>query len=125
HTIVLDTTAPDLSAAELKMDTVTADNVVNATEAQQGQVTLTGTLTGVPADVTATSVIVTVNGANYTATVNGTTWSVMVAGSALVSDVDHKVDVKATLSDAAGNSATLQTSQSYTLDLQGPTTPDV
>ncbi|WP_284336576.1 Ig-like domain-containing protein [Comamonas sp. NoAH] len=111
---MLDTTAPDLSAAELKMDSVTADNVVNATELQ-GSVTLTGTLTGVPSDVTATKVIVALNGKDYEAIVTGTTWSVVVEGQALGADSDHKVDVKATLSDAAGNSSTLLTSQSYTV----------
>ncbi|WP_332606421.1 Ig-like domain-containing protein, partial [Acinetobacter sp. ESBL14] len=65
----VDTTAPDVSGTTLNVDPVTADNVINAAESA-GNVTLTGTLTGVPADAATTVVTVVVNGVTYTATVN-------------------------------------------------------
>ncbi|MBF5003946.1 BapA prefix-like domain-containing protein [Diaphorobacter sp. NR2-3-3-1] len=112
----LDTTAPDMSAVTLTVNPVTADNVVNAAEAQSAAVTLTGTLVGVPADVTATSVQVSLNGATYEATVTGTTWSVSVPGAALAADADKTLQVTATMADAAGNEGVKTAAQTYTVD---------
>ncbi|WP_336944597.1 hypothetical protein, partial [Acinetobacter modestus] len=68
----------------------TADNVINSTEAGAATVTLTGVLTGIPADASSTVVTVTVNGNDYTATVDTVagTWSVDVSGSDLANDND-------------------------------------
>ncbi|ENP7798489.1 hypothetical protein ACEF84_000223, partial [Acinetobacter baumannii] len=83
-TVTLDVTPPDITTTVLAIDPVTADNILDATEAG-GTVTLTGTLTNVPADATTTGVVVTINGNDYTATVDAIagTWTVNVAGNDL------------------------------------------
>ncbi|USA45791.1 hypothetical protein NDN11_13885 [Acinetobacter sp. C26M] len=47
HSYVIDVTAPNPAGAVLNVNAVTADNVLNAAESG-GNVTLTGTLTGIP-----------------------------------------------------------------------------
>ncbi|EXD13997.1 BapA/Bap/LapF family large adhesin, partial [Acinetobacter baumannii] len=115
-TVTLDVTPPDITTTVLAIDPVTADNILDATEAG-GTVTLTGKLTNVPADATTTGVVVTINGNDYTATVDAIagTWTVNVAGNDLALDPDLTVDAKATFTDLAGNSSTLQDTQTYTL----------
>ncbi|WP_373878402.1 beta strand repeat-containing protein, partial [Acinetobacter calcoaceticus] len=115
-TVTLDVTPPDITTTVLAIDPVTADNILDATEAG-GTVTLTGTLTNIPTDAATTGVVVTVNGVNYVATVDAAagTWTVDVAGSGLAADTDLTVDATATFTDLAGNSSTLQDTQTYTL----------
>ncbi|MDO7362971.1 type I secretion C-terminal target domain-containing protein, partial [Acinetobacter geminorum] len=115
-TVTLDVTPPDITTTVLAIDPVTADNILDATEAG-GSVTLTGTLTNIPADAVTTGVVVTVNGVDYTATVDAVagTWTVDVAGSGLAADSDLTVDATATFTDLAGNTSTLQDTQTYTL----------
>ncbi|MGJ8756959.1 Ig-like domain-containing protein, partial [Acinetobacter sp. HC8-3S] len=80
------------------IDDITADNVLNEAESLSSNVTLTGVLTGIPADATSTVVTVSVNGMDYTATVDTVagTWSVDVAGSDLLNDPDLTVDANVT-----------------------------
>ncbi|OTM93525.1 flagellar protein [Acinetobacter pittii] len=115
-TVTLDVTPPDITTTVLAIDPVTADNILDATEAG-GSVTLTGTLTNIPTDAVTTGVVVTVNGVDYTATVDAVagTWTVDVAGSGLAADSDLTVDATATFTDLAGNASTLQDTQTYTL----------
>ncbi|WP_258577766.1 BapA/Bap/LapF family large adhesin [Acinetobacter baumannii] len=115
-TVTLDVTPPDITTTVLAIDPVTADNILDATEAG-GSVTLTGTLTNIPTDAVTTGVVVTVNGIDYTATVDAVagTWTVDVAGSGLAADSDLTVDATATFTDLAGNASTLQDTQTYTL----------
>ncbi|MBJ9935356.1 type I secretion C-terminal target domain-containing protein [Acinetobacter pittii] len=115
-TVTLDVTPPDITTTVLAIDPVTADNILDATEAG-GSVTLTGTLTNIPVDAVTTGVVVTVNGVDYTATVDAVagTWTVDVAGSGLAADSDLTVDATATFTDLAGNTSTLQDTQTYTL----------
>ncbi len=115
-TVTLDVTPPDITTTVLAIDPVTADNILDATEAG-GSVTLTGTLTNIPTDAVTTGVVVTVNGVDYTATVDAVagTWTVDVAGSGLAADSDLTVDATATFTDLAGNTSTLQDTQTYTL----------
>ena len=115
-TVTLDVTPPDITTTVLAIDPVTADNILDATEAG-GSVTLTGTLTNIPTDALTTGVVVTVNGVDYTATVDAVagTWTVDVAGSGLAADSDLTVDATATFTDLAGNASTLQDTQTYTL----------
>ncbi|ENW82251.1 hypothetical protein F909_01256, partial [Acinetobacter sp. ANC 3929] len=103
------------------MDAVTADNVINATEGA-GNVTVTGTLTGIPADAATTVVTLLINGVTYTAIVNTAagTWSAVVAGSDLLADGDKTIEAKATFTDAAGNSSNVTDTQVYTVDLTPP-----
>ncbi|MDO3659237.1 Ig-like domain-containing protein, partial [Acinetobacter genomosp. 15BJ] len=92
-----------------------------------GNVTLTGTLTGVPADAATTVVTVVVNGVTYTATVNSAngTWSVSVPGSGLLADSDKTIDATATFTDAAGNSSSKGDTQTYTVDTTAPDAPEI
>ncbi|MDV7550530.1 Ig-like domain-containing protein, partial [Acinetobacter baumannii] len=113
----LDTTAPDVDGVNFTVDSVTADNVINASEAA-GEVTITGVLKNIPADATTTVVTVVVNGVSYTATVDKAagTWTVSVPGSGLVADTDKTIDATVTFTDAAGNSSSVNDTQTYTLD---------
>ncbi|MCH7334916.1 hypothetical protein, partial [Acinetobacter modestus] len=75
------------------IDAITADNVLNSTEAGAATVTLTGVLTGILADASSTVVTVTVNG----------------------NDNDLTVDANVSFTDVAGNSSSVNDSQSYTV----------
>ncbi|WP_228271479.1 Ig-like domain-containing protein, partial [Acinetobacter oleivorans] len=59
----------------------------------------------------------------YTATVDSAagTWTVSVPGSDLTADADKTIDAKVTFTDAAGNSSTVNDTQTYTLDTSAPT----
>ncbi|MDC4303424.1 Ig-like domain-containing protein, partial [Acinetobacter baumannii] len=120
----LDTTAPDVDGVNFTVDSVTADNVINASEAA-GEVTITGVLKNIPADATTTVVTVVVNGVSYTATVDKAagTWTVSVPGSGLVADTDKTIDATVTFTDAAGNSSSVNDTQTYTLDTTAPDAP--
>ncbi|NIE97988.1 Ig-like domain-containing protein [Acinetobacter sp. Tr-809] len=117
----VDTTPPNPAGAVLTIGTVTADNVVNAAEGA-GNVTVTGTLTGVPVDAATTVVTLLINGVTYTATVDPLTgnWTASVAGSDLLADGDKTIDATATFTDAAGNSSNVTDTQVYTVDLTPP-----
>ncbi|TVT76389.1 Ig-like domain-containing protein, partial [Acinetobacter colistiniresistens] len=121
---IIDTVAPDTSSVGFAINAVTADNILNAAEST-GNVTLTGTLTGVPADAATTVVTVIVDGVSYTATVNAAngTWSVSVPGSGLVADADKTIDANVKFTDAAGNSSTVTATHVYDVDVTAPNAP--
>ncbi|WP_239812853.1 Ig-like domain-containing protein [Brenneria goodwinii] len=114
HSYAVDTVAPE---AEISIDTITADNVINAAESNQ-TINVTGQ---VGANVQAgDTVTVTVGNETYQTTVNtdGTTWSVGVPGSVLAGN--SSVNATVTTSDAAGNTATANTSHGYEVDVTAP-----
>ncbi|MDX8255714.1 hypothetical protein, partial [Acinetobacter pittii] len=78
---------PNTDGVNFAVDSVTADNVINASEAA-GNVTITGVLKNIPADAANTAVTVVINGQTYTATVDKAagTWTVSVPGSGLTAD---------------------------------------
>ncbi|MEB6668902.1 Ig-like domain-containing protein, partial [Acinetobacter vivianii] len=117
----MDLTPPNPAGATLTIDDVTADNVLNAAESTT-TITVTGTLTGIPADAATTVVTLLINGVTYTATVDAATgtWTADVAGSDLLADTDATIDATATFTDAAGNSSTVTDTQTYTVDTTGP-----
>src|SRR5690606_35680721 len=108
----------DTDAAELavSVDSITADNVVNAAEAGD-VVNVTGAVTGEfnEGDI----VTLTINGVEYTGAVaaNGT-WTIEVAGSDLAAATSLEVSV--TTTDAAGNSTTATGSHAYGVDTTAP-----
>jgi T1SS-143 domain-containing protein len=109
HAYSVDTSA----TASISIDSITADNIINASEAA-GNVSVTGTVGG---DVKAgDTVTLTVNGHDYTGTVqnNGTTFSISVAGSDLAADT--KVHASVTATDSAGNTATATNDHTYSVD---------
>ncbi|MBJ8473434.1 Ig-like domain-containing protein, partial [Acinetobacter pittii] len=122
--MTVDTAAPNTGSVNFAIDSVTADNVINASEAS-GNVTVTGVLKNVPADAANTVVTVVINGQTYTATVDSTagTWTVSVPGSGLVADADKTIDAKVTFTDAAGNSSSVNDTQTYTIDTTAPDAP--
>ncbi|MCG5993735.1 BapA/Bap/LapF family prefix-like domain-containing protein, partial [Acinetobacter baumannii] len=120
----VDTTPPSTDGVTFSVDPVTSDNVINASEAS-GNVTITGVLKNIPADAANTAVTVVINGVTYNATVDKAagTWTVSVPGSGLVADADKTIDAKVTFTDAAGNSSSVNDTQTYTLDTTAPNTP--
>ncbi|WP_121514273.1 Ig-like domain-containing protein, partial [Brenneria goodwinii] len=110
----VDTVAPE---ATITIDTITADNVVNAAESQQ-DVTVTGQ---VGSNVQAGDVVtVTIGNEIYQTTVNadGSTWSVGVPGSVLAGN--SSVNATVTTADAAGNTTTANASHGYEVDVTAP-----
>uniref|UniRef100_UPI00300A934B Ig-like domain-containing protein n=1 Tax=Acinetobacter ursingii TaxID=108980 RepID=UPI00300A934B len=96
----VDTTPPDNSSTIITIDNITADNILNATEAS-GNVTISGSVTG---DYrVGDAVTVNVNGTDIPTTVQtGGAWSISIAGSELVADADKTINVSVSASDAAG-----------------------
>ncbi|SUU31110.1 biofilm-associated protein [Acinetobacter baumannii] len=123
-TAIVDAVGPNTDGVNFTVDSVTADNVINASEAS-GNVTVTGVLKNVPADAANTVVTVVINGQTYTATVDSTagTWTVSVSGSDLTADADKTIDAKVTFTDAAGNSSSVNDTQTYTIDTTAPDAP--
>ncbi|WP_228467202.1 BapA/Bap/LapF family prefix-like domain-containing protein, partial [Enterobacter asburiae] len=119
-----DTTPPSTDGVTFSVDPVTSDNVINASEAS-GNVTITGVLKNIPADAANTAVTVVINGVTYNATVDKAagTWTVSVPGSGLVADADKTIDAKVTFTDAAGNSSSVNDTQTYTVDTVAPNAP--
>ena len=113
--IPVDTVPP---TATLTIDSVTADNVVNADEAA-GTVTITGTVTGAR---DGDAVTLTINGTDYTGTVSSGTFSIAnVSGADLAADADQTIAGSVTATDAAGNSAVATTTKTYAVDTVPPT----
>jgi len=110
-TVTIDTTAP--AAPAVTVDSVTADNTINAAEAAAPQI-IRGLATGTrPGD----KVRVTVNGTTYETTVDGTgAFAVTVPGAELVSDPDHTIDVTVIASDVAGNTTSTSMTKTYNVD---------
>ncbi|MFI0845977.1 Ig-like domain-containing protein [Mesorhizobium sp. IMUNJ 23232] len=107
---VLDTTA----AATITIGLVTADNTLSAAEAA-GDVSITGTVGG---DVeNGDTITLTVNGKDYSGTANSGTFSIDVKGSDLAADSDSKIEASVSVTDAAGNTAVAQDTQTYLLAL--------
>ncbi|WP_372843081.1 BapA/Bap/LapF family large adhesin [Psychrobacter sp.] len=113
-TINIDTIAPDASTTEIIVDNVTADNVINAIEAE-GNIAVTGSVTGDYSEGDA--VKITVNGIDYTGVVDlAGKFSIEVPGVELVADADKAIDVSVTATDAAGNTGTVNTTKEYTVN---------
>ncbi|ENW09006.1 Ig-like domain-containing protein, partial [Acinetobacter pittii] len=123
-TAIVDAVGPNTDGVNFAVDSVTADNVINASEAA-GNVTITGVLTNVPSDAATTAVTVVINGVTYNATVDSAagTWTVSVPGSGLTADADKIIDAKVTFTDAVGNSSTVNDTQTYTIDTTAPNAP--
>jgi len=109
-------TAPlnvDTVPPQLAINSVTADNIVNGSEAS-GPIVISGT--GGPYDAqNVQAVIVLVNGQNYDAILqpNGT-WSITLPAGALANVADGPVAISARITDPAGNTTTIP--GSFTLD---------
>ncbi|SUA55932.1 VCBS repeat [Oligella ureolytica] len=104
----------------LVINAITADNVINADEAD-GQVLVTGSVAGGEFSE-GDQVTLTINGKEYTAGVDADgNWSVEVEGSDLAADTDSKIAGSVLVKDAAGNTATVTADKEYGVDLTPPT----
>ncbi|RXJ70462.1 hypothetical protein CS022_23280, partial [Veronia nyctiphanis] len=108
----VDTSGPTSSTSSVTLDPIGTDGIINASEATQDQ-TISGTVTG--EFNTDDAVTVSVGNNTYSANVdeNGD-FSVTVPGSVLAAN--NQVNVTATVSDDAGNTATITNSVPYTVD---------
>ncbi|MDG0807347.1 Ig-like domain-containing protein [Pectobacterium brasiliense] len=114
HAYSVDTVAP---VASISIDSVTSDNVINASESGQ-TIAVTGKVGN---EVKAgDAVTVKVGTETYQTTVNadGKTWSVNVPGSVLAANGD--VSASVTTRDTAGNVTTANTSHAYGVDTVAP-----
>ncbi|MFJ5503172.1 Ig-like domain-containing protein [Pectobacterium carotovorum] len=115
HAYSVDTVAP---TASISIDSVTSDNVINASESGQ-TIAVTGQVGN---EVNAgDAVTVKVGTETYQTTVNtdGKTWSVNVPGSVLAANGD--VSATVTTRDTAGNVTTANTTHAYSVDTVAPT----
>ncbi|MDT8442482.1 MAG: Ig-like domain-containing protein, partial [Desulfuromonadales bacterium] len=122
----VDTVAPMPEISLAAVETANDDSIVNIAEAA-GNVTITGTVTGEFNE--GDTVTLTLRGAYSQAMFTGIvaadgTFSVDVAGSALVDDLDRKIEASITTDDAAGNRNTvdrvLPTDADYDVDVTAP-----
>lgn len=106
----------DPPTASIELDAVTADNIVNASEAS-GKVNITGTVGGDVRD--GDIVTVTINGTDYEGAVASGHFSIEVDGAQLAADADLKIEAKVTTGEA-GNMATAYADKSYAVDVTPP-----
>ncbi|MEP8536976.1 Ig-like domain-containing protein [Enterobacter asburiae] len=91
----------DTQPPAITLDNLTADNIINAAEAQQ-DLALSGTSTAEPGQ----TVTVTLNGKTYQTTVQADgTWQLSVPAADVGALTDGIVTVTATVSDVAGNAS--------------------
>ncbi|WAG01073.1 Ig-like domain-containing protein [Aeromonas dhakensis] len=111
----------DLEVSELaiRLDSdITADDVINATEAQQ-DIPVSGTVSGEFNE--GDTVTLTVNGKTFTGPVAADgRFTILVAGSDLAVDTDRTIEASVTSTDAAGNSATATDSEGFGVDTTAP-----
>ncbi|KSY77707.1 type 1 secretion target domain-containng protein [Enterobacter sp. 50793107] len=106
----------DLSPVAISINSVTADNVLNATEKGEDLV-LSGTSANVEAGQT---VIVTLGGKTYTATVDANgDWTTTVPAADLSSLKDGDASVQVSVTNVNGNSASA--GREYSVDTTAPT----
>ncbi|AIM61245.1 hypothetical protein IX49_12195 [Cellulophaga lytica] len=112
----VDVTAP---TPTLTINDVTADNTVNSAEAA-GSITITGTVTG--EFNTGDSVTLLINGISSTGNVDASgNFSIPVSGSNLADDADTTIDASITTTDNSGNTNTVNTTKTYSVDVTAPT----
>src|SRR6185436_5892980 len=104
----LDTTV----SAAITLNAVSADNIVNATEAA-GMVAISGTVGGDVAD--GDTVTLTINGNSYTGQASAGAFSIAVAGAHLAAEPDSSVHASVTTIDDAGNTATTTADHAYSV----------
>ncbi|MDK9606673.1 Ig-like domain-containing protein [Lelliottia sp. V104_15] len=104
----------DATAPSVTISTIAADDMLNATEAQ-ADLTLTGTSTAEAGQ----TVTLSLNGVDYTTTVGADgNWSVTVPAADLAALNDGVLTVTASVSDKAGNPASVD--HTLTVDLTAP-----
>ncbi|MBE3655342.1 hypothetical protein BOO92_01305 [Vibrio navarrensis] len=120
--VAFDSAEVSVSVNRVSVDPITADDVINASEAA-GTVTVTGKATG--GDISEGDVVtMTINGKPYETTVDADgNWTVDVAGADLAADTAFDVNVAST--DGAGNPVTSTGSSTHTVDTSATASIDV
>ncbi len=112
---MLDTTPPDATTTQIAVNPIATDDIINATEAGETTLPVSGTVSGEFKE--GDKVTVTVNGNEYTTTVAADgTFTVDVNTTDLVADPDTVADVKVSATDAAGNVGDVTTTKDYSVD---------
>ena len=120
YTITEDTVVP---VPTLSINSVTADNTLNAAEAG-ASVTISGTVGG--SFNNGDLVTLMINGVSSSGAVDGAgLFSISVAGSDLAADTDHSIAASVATSDAAGNPGAASVGKTYTVDTVVPAVPSV
>ena len=105
----------DVPAPTITVNNVTADNILNATEAGQ-TIAITGTTTGTKAGDTVT---LTINGKTFTGTVAADlTYSIEVPGADLAADTS--IDASVSTTNDAGSTGTGTANKPYAVDTEVP-----
>ncbi len=120
-TTTVNLTVDTVAVASITVNSVTADNIINAAESGQ-TIAITGSAGG---DAKAgDTVTLVVNGNTYTGTLTvGLTYSIDVAGSDLAADTT--IDASVVVTDAAGNTATGTTVHTHAVDTVATGAPTV
>ena len=106
--------------AQISMDDVTEDNILNAKELEAETVTITGQVTGLEDGETAQSIEVLVNGEVVEATVTPEgKWTATVPTSDL-NEGTNPIEVNAVVVDPAGNTADVTFNDNIHVDKQAP-----
>ena len=105
----------DVAGVVISINPVTTDNSVDLLESAQTQ-TITGSMTGLPADISQYVLTVTLGQQTYNAVIDPVTqqWSVEVAGSELFAA--SQLAAQLVLTDIAGNTATVTANQTYAVN---------
>ncbi|WP_333613015.1 BapA/Bap/LapF family large adhesin, partial [Psychrobacter sp.] len=112
--ITIDTVAPDKNTTEIIVDNITADNIINAIEAE-GNIAITGTVSRDYSEGDA--VTIKVNGIDYAGAVDfAGKFSVEVPGTELVADSDKTIEVSVVATDKAGNTGIVNTTKNYNVN---------
>ncbi|MGL5659775.1 MAG: retention module-containing protein, partial [Aeromonas sp.] len=109
----------DLEVSDLAIEldpNITPDDVINAVEAGEN-IPVSGTVTGEFNE--GDTVILTVNDKQFTGKVDANgRFTVDVAGSDLAADPHHSINASVTSTDAAGNTDSASTTETYKVDLE-------
>ena len=120
HQYVVDTAGP--SNTTLVIYEVTADNIINATEAGNATITITGKVVG--EFMTGDIVTLTVNNKPFTGAVAADgTYAIAVATADLSADSAKTVNGSVAAHDNARNVSTITAQRAYIVDVSGPTNP--
>ncbi|WP_026287069.1 Ig-like domain-containing protein, partial [Gilvimarinus chinensis] len=107
---------PALPVANITLDTVTADNLIDGSEANQ-DIALSGSVSGDAKEGDVVSLVIGGNSYSTVVTGNGT-FSVVVPGSLLAAN--NSVSASVAGQDPAGNNYSASTVVNYEVDLSGP-----
>ncbi|MGO2354758.1 MAG: VCBS domain-containing protein [Marinomonas foliarum] len=111
-----DTSTVTVNVNLVLIDSITSDDVINATEAAADMISISGKALG--GDIAEGDVVtMTINGTEYDTTVDANgNWTVNVAGADLAADTEFEVVVKS--SDAAGNTVESKATSTHSVDLE-------